>query len=939
MIKIKDAYGNVVNLPTIKGMNGKSAYQYAIEAGFIGTEDEFTELIATTTATVKNHLEDSTAHTDIRESVQNLEDQLNALTDGEGGGIAGNAATATKLQTARKINGVEFDGSKDIILTPSDIGADESGAADTALENAKSYTDTKVADLVGSAPETLDTLEELSNALKDNADIVDVLNESITSKASSSDLVAHTEDTSMHVPSGGSEGQLLKRNADGTAEWASVSATSAEQDSAGNVIVDTYATKSEIISNNDTTIDITINAVGWYRIACWKGESSAYAMGAICNSCDIIFKKNWNDSNNEYHKISLASIYKKSNFVSKLSKSNTQEITKIRHVVDTNNKVAYIEFYYNSTKSNTLAVTLNNAVTRGRRWGLITPELTEETVDGVIVYSSLNIPANSSGTATYDSTGNNIAETTLKADLSTHNVPLTDGNYGDFNNYLDIGIYVFGANSGMSNTSNAPTNKAGTLIVTDYTGGSKSMSGVYAYRVQEFYTHDNSGVFKRNIQTGSVSELIVGEWVEVIQGNSTVITNITNHMNNKKKPHACMLYDNGTYNRKLIGLIKINTWDYCGGTIEMHRVNGAVPNSKIEFTMQKKYNDTSSFYCNFKAQGFYEIEPVLFTYNGELYAGFYYFNSAAQQENIICDTYSYSNMSPFLVQVQNTSDNSILNEEVYSSLKTNCYSTNNIKATGKWDVHVTKSDKDSNDNKIVDTYLKKSGDVVNGTIYPNTNNSYSLGRYSSTSSNYWAGVYASKFYLNGTQSTPVLSFDSSTTTTMYNSADNTASGTYGVKLTAPTGQNMYISGSRIYLNGSTSVSANTFTHSDPSIKAFTEDIVDDDEKLSLLVERIMIRSYHLKESASNEITFGINAEELEELCLELGIDVRKYAFLNISYNHMLPSTNLEDSKFYPKFRNISYDDLFTLVIGEFQKLKNKYSSLEDRLTILENKLS
>lgn len=37
------------------------------------------------------------------------------------GNLTGNAATATKLKTARKINGISFNGSKDITLTPSDI--------------------------------------------------------------------------------------------------------------------------------------------------------------------------------------------------------------------------------------------------------------------------------------------------------------------------------------------------------------------------------------------------------------------------------------------------------------------------------------------------------------------------------------------------------------------------------------------------------------------------------------------------------------------------------------------------------------------------------------------------------------------------------------------------------------------------------------------------
>jgi hypothetical protein len=53
-----------------------------------------------------------------------------------------------------------------------------------------SYVDQKVTDLVGAAPSTLDTLEELANALKDNADVVDVLEKAIGNKA---DKTALTE--------------------------------------------------------------------------------------------------------------------------------------------------------------------------------------------------------------------------------------------------------------------------------------------------------------------------------------------------------------------------------------------------------------------------------------------------------------------------------------------------------------------------------------------------------------------------------------------------------------------------------------------------------------------------------------------------------------------------------------------------------------------------
>ena len=61
-----------------------------------------------------------------------------------------------------------------------------------ALIEAKNYADDAIAALVNGAPETLDTLDELAAALKDNKDIVDVLNQSIGAKADKSALAEHT---------------------------------------------------------------------------------------------------------------------------------------------------------------------------------------------------------------------------------------------------------------------------------------------------------------------------------------------------------------------------------------------------------------------------------------------------------------------------------------------------------------------------------------------------------------------------------------------------------------------------------------------------------------------------------------------------------------------------------------------------------------------------
>lgn len=84
--------------------------------------------------------------------------------------------------------------------TASEVGADESGTAEAkakeALSSAKAYTDDKIADLINGAPETMDTLKEVADAISANKTVVEALNESIGTRAKAADLTAHTVDKS-----------------------------------------------------------------------------------------------------------------------------------------------------------------------------------------------------------------------------------------------------------------------------------------------------------------------------------------------------------------------------------------------------------------------------------------------------------------------------------------------------------------------------------------------------------------------------------------------------------------------------------------------------------------------------------------------------------------------------------------------------------------------
>ena len=89
--------------------------------------------------------------------------------------------TETELSTA-------ISGKADTSDIPNVSGFESKTDANAKLTEAKAYTDTKVADLVNSAPTTLDTLGELATAIQENETVVDALNSAIGSKANKSDL-------------------------------------------------------------------------------------------------------------------------------------------------------------------------------------------------------------------------------------------------------------------------------------------------------------------------------------------------------------------------------------------------------------------------------------------------------------------------------------------------------------------------------------------------------------------------------------------------------------------------------------------------------------------------------------------------------------------------------------------------------------------------------
>lgn len=84
-----------------------------------------------------------------------------------------------------------------------DLDSEELAATPKAVKDAiaqmQTFTQTEIANLIGSAPETLDTISELAQAFVDLGDLSDGLVASIAEKATQVDLLAHTDNAEIHV--------------------------------------------------------------------------------------------------------------------------------------------------------------------------------------------------------------------------------------------------------------------------------------------------------------------------------------------------------------------------------------------------------------------------------------------------------------------------------------------------------------------------------------------------------------------------------------------------------------------------------------------------------------------------------------------------------------------------------------------------------------------
>ena len=177
---------------------------------------------------------------------------------------------------------------------------------------------------------------------------------------------------------------------------------------------------------------------------------------------------------------------------------------------------------------------------------------------------------------------------------------------------------------------------------------------------------------------------------------------------------------------------------------------------------------------------------------------------------------------------------------------------------------------------------------------------------------------------------------------MYYSGNNIDDPKYdvvGLHIYSGVNYNMRLHGKNIRLQSENYISSNVTIAmaSDEKVKSFTEDIKTDEEKLIKLFDIIKPKSYSYKYLKSDSVNIGFSAQEIEQAMIDLGIDPEKYGILHIQYGHIVSrGSDFEDGKYYTKFYEISYNDLFNLSLLKTHMMEKEHV---ERLNSLERELS
>ena len=193
-IHAHDDYATVIALDTLEvQVNDKADVNH--------THAEY----ASTSHTHDDYAPISHTHSDYAETTHAHDNYATTTALSELSSIVSNKANASHSHSELYYTETEIDtklANKANSTHNHDNAYDIKGASANALTSANAYTDSKIDALVGDgASTTLDTIGEISLAIEDNQDAIDLLNAAIGTKANASSLSSHTGNSTIHITS------------------------------------------------------------------------------------------------------------------------------------------------------------------------------------------------------------------------------------------------------------------------------------------------------------------------------------------------------------------------------------------------------------------------------------------------------------------------------------------------------------------------------------------------------------------------------------------------------------------------------------------------------------------------------------------------------------------------------------------------------------------
>ena len=174
----------------------------------------------------------------------------------------------------------DVNGKQDALISGTNIktinGESILGSGNIESLASKEYVDEAIAGIVDGAPETLDTLNELSAALKDNADIVDVLNQSISSKQ---DTITDLETIRQGAAKGATALQSYTEQYKGTVTGVKINGATKNPSSG---VVDLGYINKQLSTSTSSSMTLSPNI--YYRNTSTSLSTLTITLGSVSNS-------------------------------------------------------------------------------------------------------------------------------------------------------------------------------------------------------------------------------------------------------------------------------------------------------------------------------------------------------------------------------------------------------------------------------------------------------------------------------------------------------------------------------------------------------------------------------------------------------------------------------------------------------------------------------